>query len=348
VKIIVATAQAPFVVGGAEFLARNLINALEYTGHEVELVNIPFFDVPIESIESQILAMRLLEVERTWAGNSDLCIGLKFPAYYIKHSNKVVWALHQYRAVYDLWGSDYSNMHLQPDGLRIKKVIHHADGLYLREASRIYTISNNVTKRMKKFNQLDSTCLYHPCPDMEKFYCNRYDNYILMPSRINVTKRQMLAVEAMALTKSDIKLYIVGKADNIIVSDEIRQYVKNQKLDKTVLFYDHVSQEEKFKLYANARAVMFIPYDEDYGYISLESMSASKPIITAKDSGGTLEFVENGKTGLVVDPTPADIARAIDEFAAGEVMSKEMGEASKKHIMEMNITWDNVVKELTK
>jgi len=347
-KIILAMTQALFIKGGAEFLAINLKASLLNAGHDVEIVNIPMMDVPIESVENHIVAVRLLEIERTWTGSSDLCIALKFPAYYIRHSNKVVWALHQYRAAYDLWDTEFTDMHIQPEGKRIRSIINNADNLYLREAKRIYTISNNVTNRMKKFNLLNSTCIYHPCPDMQKFYCGEYCDYILMPSRINATKRQWLAVEAMRHTKSKIKLYIVGKADNVILSDDIKQFVKNLKLEDRVSFYDHVSQDEKFKLYANARAVLFIPYDEDYGYITLEGMSASKPIITTTDSGGPLEFVENGQSGIVIDPTPIEIARAIDELAESKSFARELGMKAKKHISDMNITWENVVKELTK
>ena len=347
-KIVVAMTQVPFVMGGAEFLAQNLVEALKIAGHEVELVNIPMADSSIELLENQIVATRLLEVERTWSGCSDLCIGLKFPAYYAQHTNKVIWALHQYRSAYELWGTDYVGMHTQPEGARIRKLIHNADNLYLREAKKIYTIAQNVSNRMKKYNDIDSACLYHPCPDMDKFFCNEYEDYILMPSRINLVKRQMLAMEAMAQTKSNIKLYIVGKADNLALYDEIREFVINRKLEDRVQFFDFVSQEKKLELYANARAVLFIPFDEDYGYITLEGMSASKPVITTTDSGGPLEFVNNNKTGIVVDPNPTDLARAIDEVASSVSLSKELGEAAKKRIIDMDITWDNVVKELTR
>jgi len=215
----------------------------------------------------------------------------------MKHSNKVIWTLHQFRAAYDLWKSDFTTMHFKSEGERIKRIIKNADDLYLNEAKRIYTISQNVTNRMSRFNEINSTPLYHPCPDMEKFYCCDYDNYVLMPSRINITKRQMLAVEALTHTKSDIMLYIVGKADNPIEFDKLYQYVVANKMEKRVKFFDFVSQEKKFELYANARAVLFIPYDEDYGYITLEGMSASKPVITTTESGGPLEFITHGRTG---------------------------------------------------
>ena len=347
-KIIITMAQSLFVSGGAEHHALNLKTALLSAGHEAEIVNIPMHDDPVTGLEDQILAMRLFNIEHTFTGDSDLCIGLKFPSYYIRHPNKVIWLLHQFRPAYDLWQSDISNMHLQPGGHRMKEIITNADNLYLKEAKSIFANSGNVAGRLKKFNQIDSTPLYHPCPDMESFYCGNYSNYILMPSRINLTKRQMLAVEAMVYTKSDIHLYIVGKADNPDVLKKIKQFVNERGLEKRIRFFDFVVHEEKLELYAHARAVMFIPYDEDYGYITLEAMSASKTVITATDSGGPLEFVEHDKTGLVVPPDPVELAKAIDEVARSKSYAEKLGAEAKKHLTDMNITWDNVVKELTR
>ena len=44
---------------------------------------------------------------------------------------------------------------------------------------------------------------------------------------------------------------------------------------------------------------MFPPFDEDYGYVTLEAFLARKPVVTTTDAGGPLEFVEDGVTGLV-------------------------------------------------
>lgn len=347
-KIAITTVQAPFVSGGAEFLAQNLKRALIQGGHEAEIVSIPFMDSPIELIENHIVASRLFDLNNSWGGKIDLCIGLKFPGYYIPHSNKVIWALHQHRAAYDLFNTDYSNLKDDPQGNRMRSIIYNADNLYLREAKRIYTIANNVTNRMRRYNGINSKPLYHPCPDMEKFYCAEYQDYILMPSRVNITKRQALAIEAMCLTKSNVKLYIVGKADNEYEKNRLLKMIKEKKLQNRVRYLDYVSQDEKMRLYANARAVLFIPMDEDYGYITLEAMAASKAVITAKDSGGPLEFVLNGKTGFVVDSKPEEIAEAMNELMNSKQGAVEMGANSKKHLNEMEISWEKVVKELTR
>lgn len=347
-KIVLTMVQAPFVKGGAEFLAQNLNNALIKHGHESEIVSIPFMDSPLNLIEDHIVAARLFDLTNSWAGKIDLCIGLKFPAYYIPHPNKVIWALHQHRGAYDLFNTEYSNLKNDPDGNDIRRIIINADNKYLHEAKRIYTIADNVSKRMEKYNNIKSTPLYHPCPDMENFYEGDSEDYILMPSRINITKRQLLAIEAMLYSKTKTKLYIMGKSDTEYERNRMLDFIKEKKLKDKIKYFDSVSQEEKFQLYAHAKAILFIPLDEDYGYITLEAMAASKAIITAKDSGGPLEFVIDGKNGLIVDSTPQEIAKAFDEFATSETMCKKMGKDSKEHLIDMEITWDKVVKELTR
>lgn len=347
-KIAITTVQIPFVSGGAEYHAQNLRNALIRNGHEAEIITMPFNDNPDYMLENYIIASRLMDVRSSWGGVHDLCIGMKFPAYFMPHPNKVIWALHQHRQVYDLFDTQYSSIKNDVRGRELKKIVTNADNKYIREAKRVYANSFNVATRMKKYNNIDSTPLYHPCPDMEKFYCGESEDYVLMPSRINDTKRQKLAVEALAKTKSDIKLYLVGRADNPVVMEDLKKYISEMKIENRVKFFDFVSQEEKFKLYANARAVLFVPVDEDYGYITLEAMASSKPVITAKDSGGPLEFVEDDKTGFICDPTPESVAEAIDKVAKSQKMSIEYGIAGKTRIDEMNINWDYVVKELTK
>ena len=54
-------------------------------------------------------------------------------------------------------------------------------------------------------------------------------------------------------------------------------------------------------LLADAVAVVYSPLDEDYGYVTLQAFLAGVPVITAADSGGVLEWVTDGVTGLVTD-----------------------------------------------
>ena len=96
-RVVVANVQTPFVRGGAEMLADSLLAALGEAGHSAELVRFPFKWYPTERIGEAMLAARLMELDEWVGGSIDRLIGLKFPAYLIRHPEKVLWLLHQYR-----------------------------------------------------------------------------------------------------------------------------------------------------------------------------------------------------------------------------------------------------------
>ena len=107
-----------------------------------------------------------------------------------------------------------------------------------------------------------------------------------------------------------------------------------------------VSEEEKRRQYASALGVVFPPVDEDYGYITLEAMLARRPVITCSDSGGPLEFVRDGVTGRVCEPTPEALAEALDDLWAARARARQMGERGRQLYDHLNISWANVVRRL--
>lgn len=97
-------------------------------------------------------------------------------------------------------------------------------------------------------------------------------------------------------------------------------------------------------LYGGALGVVYDPYDEDYGYVTLQAFLAGKPVITSGDSGGVLEWVEDGVTGIVTDGTPEWTADAIDRLAADRVAAAEMGMEGRRRALELS--WPSVVETL--
>lgn len=346
-RIVIATVQVPFVWGGAEYHAAELRKALEKAGHKAEIVSIPFKWYPLERIPEHILAARLFDLTESCGNRIDLLIGLKFPAFFFRHPCKVLWILHQHRQAYELWGTEYSDLHLSAQGHRVREAIIKADNLYLTEANKIFANSRNVSNRLKKYNGIDSMPLYHPCPEAEKFSCEAYEPYIFFPSRFDKMKRQHLVVEAMRYVKTPVKLYLAGSADEPAYLEKVQEIVRRYRIEDRVKLLSHVSEVEKHALYARCRAVVFPPYDEDYGYVTLEAFYSRKAVITCRDSGGPLEFVENGETGYNCVPEPQKLASAIDALACSEELARKMGQRAFEKISSMNISWDNVVKELT-
>lgn len=346
-RILIATTQVPFIRGGAEAHAEGLRDALSAEGHEAEIVRIPFKWYPPEKILDHMLACRMLDLTESAGQPVDLLIGLKFPAYLVEHPNKVLWILHQYRTAYELWDHPLSDLIHWPNGAEIRDAIRQADRQILPEAKAIFANSGNVARRLKDFCEIDSTPLYHPPPHAEKFYCEAANDYLFFPSRLNRLKRQSLVLEAMARTREPVRVRFAGGASEpASYREELKALARRLKVDERVEWLGEVTEEDKRRHYAHALGIIYPPLDEDYGYVTLEAMLSSKPLITCVDSGGPLEFVRNDETGLVTGPEPDALAMAMDNLWTNREQAKSWGERGRALYEQMGITWSNVVRRL--
>jgi glycosyltransferase involved in cell wall biosynthesis len=343
-NIAIVSNQAPFVRGGAELLAEWLHDKLEDYGHQAEIVRIPFQWNPPERIIDHMLAARLVRL-----ANVDRVVALKFPAYYVPHENKVLWLLHQFRQAYDLWGTPYQDIPNTPTGHRIRAAIIESDRRYLDESRGIYTNSRIVGHRLKLYSGLDSEVLFPPLFDPAPYRCEDYGDYFFFPSRITAGKRQHLAAEAMAGVTSSARLVIAGQAETSEDLDRLMSVVREHGLENRVEVIPRwITDEEKLALLAGARGVIYLPFGEDsYGYVTLEAFHARKPVITFRDSGGTLELIEDGRNGRVVGDV-GELAGAIDELAADRGLAERRGQAAYDTIAELGISWDRVIECLTR
>lgn len=347
-RIGIATVQVPFVRGGAEFLAESLLRQLRLAGHEAEIIAVPFKWYPADRIPDHMLACRLLDLAESCHVPIDRVIGLKFPAYMIPHPNMVLWLLHQHRGAYDLWDTRMSDLRHVPNGDHIRRVITEADKRIIPQARACYTISKNVSRRLQQFCGLPSTALYHPPPHDDRFHCDGYDDYILLPSRINSAKRQDLAVKALTRTKHPVKIVFMGPADDPSYGDRLREITASDPaLHDRAIWTGSVSDDAKYEYYAKCLAMIFPVFDEDYGYVTLEAMLSAKAVITCADSGGPLEFVRHEQTGLVCPPDPDSIAAALDRLWEDRALAREYGQAGRTRYADLEIGWNRVIDRLT-
>lgn len=345
-RILITTVQVPFIRGGAEVHAEGLRNALINFGHKAEILAIPFKWYPPEKILDHMLACRLIDVSEVMGTPVDLVIGLKFPAYLIPHQNKVLWILHQHRTAYELWDHPLSDLVHYPNGAQVRAAIQQADRKLIGEAKAVFTNSRNVARRLKDFCNIDSKPLYHPPPEAEEFYCSESQDYIFFPSRLCIPKRQELVLRALAETRLPVKIRFAGTADHPAYEEKLKSLARKLGVHKRVEWLGLVTDELKRSCYAEAIAIVYPPMDEDYGYVTLEGMLASKPIITCSDSGGPLEFVVDRVTGLITDPTPNALATAFDTVWERRDDAAGWGDAGRKHYERLNLSWDTVVKSL--
>jgi glycosyltransferase involved in cell wall biosynthesis len=342
-KIALCMAQVPFVKGGAEYLCDNLYNELIARNHEVEYVKIPFKWYPPQEIINNSLVWRLLDLTESNGKKIDGVITTKFPSYVVRHPGKITWLFHQHRPAYDLAFSEYDDLapH-QALGEIVRKKIVSIDNMSLKESRKIFSISKNVTNRLDKFNHISSEVLYPPPPFNGRYYCKNFDNYILYPSRLDPKKRQELVIKSMKFVNSDLRLKIVGTGPH---QEYLKSVAKEYGVEERIEFLGFVPDSELLDLYANALCIPYTPLDEDLGYVAMESILSKKPIITCTDSGGSLEFIENGVNGYVVEPTPKKIGESINKiFDDGS--ARKMGEIGYKKFKNNLLSWDIVIKKL--
>jgi glycosyltransferase involved in cell wall biosynthesis len=90
--------------------------------------------------------------------------------------------------------------------------------------------------------------------------------------------------------------------------------------------------------------VYYAPVDEDYGMVPFEAFLSEKPVLTTTDAGGPLEIVFDGRTGLVVSPDAAELARAAGWLRDNRDEAASFGRAGKAIAAE--VTWDRAIERL--
>jgi glycosyltransferase involved in cell wall biosynthesis len=339
--ILVCEAQVPFVHGGAEFLVRELVRELKGRGYEAELVSVPFKWYPKEEILPHAAAWRLLDLSESNGRPVDLVIATKFPTYFVRHPNKITWLMHQYRAAYELAGTVYSDFHHTELDVALRDRIIQLDTAMLGECRALFSIAKTITNRLHKFNGLHAEPLYHPSRLSGVLRHGPYGDYVLSVGRIESVKRVDLIVQAMRSVPVGVRLVVVGDGTQ---RRNVERLAEETGVSDRVTFLGAVGDQELVDLYANALAVVYPPYDEDFGYVTLESFMARKPVITCRDSGGPNEFVRDGDNGWVCEPAPEALAGAIAAAHANRRRAEALGAAGYEVARE--ITWDSAIARL--
>jgi glycosyltransferase involved in cell wall biosynthesis len=249
--------------------------------------------------------------------------------------------IHQFRQAYDLYDTENGLKHY-PNGDDLRELIVNIDNQTLPESKLIYGISKNISHRLKKYNNINSEPLYHPPMSAGRLKSESYSDYILSVGRLDSLKRVDLLVNALQYCDRSIKVLIAGAGNE---TENLSKLAHNLNIEDRVEFLGFVSDEDVVNLYANCFSVFFAPFDEDYGYVTLESFLSKKPVVTCVDSGGVLEFVTHEENGYVSNPDPKEIAESINKLYSDKRVCQEFG--NNGHDLVKDISWDNAIEKLT-
>lgn len=338
-RIAVCAPQVPFARGGAEIFAERLVAELSARGHETDLVSVPFKWYPGVRVLTQAFLWRLLDLEEADGRRIDLLVATKFPSYAVRHPNKVVWLLHQFRQAYELDRTELGQFGESAEDRALRRAVQRLDRVALGEARRLFATSRNVAERLERSTGLEAEVMPHP-PQALPYRCEAYGDFVLSVGRLDRAKRVDLLLEAAA---SDPKLRCVIAGDGPDRS-RLEELARRRGLDGRATFAGRVDEAQLADLYARCLAVYYAPVDEDFGMVPYEAFLSEKPVVTTTDAGGPLEIVADRRTGLVCPPEPTALAQALAWLREHTGEARAFGQAGKA--LAERVSWDAAVERL--
>lgn len=378
---IVAPSAVPFLVGGAEKLWWGLLSAInQLTEHHAELIKLPSAEQDFWSLIDSYRAFSQLNLDHfdlvistkypAWmvAHPNHIC--------YLQHKLRGLYdtyhfcqlptelprlppALQPLRAL--LENSRGERAELEPlfaelQRLRggedlalaalfqlpsplVRRIVHVLDNIGLAPSAirRYLAISRTVAERADYFPpDAQVEVLHHPS-DLPRAECSGYQD-LFTASRLAQPKRIDLLIDAFRQVETDRHFRIAGTGP---AEAELRARAGD---DPRIQFLGHISDEQIIAEYGRALFVPFVPYDEDYGLITLEAMRAAKPVLTTTDAGGVNELVEHGRTGLSVAPEPQALAAAMRQLLADPTATEAMGRTARDAVA--HIDWPRTLEVL--
>jgi glycosyltransferase involved in cell wall biosynthesis len=322
-------------------IARELTRALREAGHEAHIIVTPQNRFGRQA--SAYLATWLTDLSSSEGRPIDQVISLRYPSYAVRHRRHVCWLNHTMREYYDLWDSFSAT--LSPKGRlkeRVRKTfIHAADRYFLTHLSRLFVQSRTVQQRMAIWQSVSSTILYPPAPQRD-YRCDGYGPDFLFVSRLTRLKRADLLVRALATPPANaIRLVIAGEGEERAALEGMAAELG--VIDR-ITFAGRLSDGQLLDRLATCRAVCFPPFQEDYGFVTVEAFASRKAVVTCRDSGGPAELVRDGVNGFVCDPAPEALGRAMRRLLDDPALAERMGSAA--HDAGALLTWPETVRQL--
>ena len=342
-RVLVVTSGALFVRGGHLTIAEETAAAIRRAGHLADVIVTPQNRFGRQL--SAYLATWLTDVGETADGQRvDQVISLRFPSYAVRHPRHVCWLNHRMREYYDLWERFVRGLGRKgrlKEGVR-RRMFHTVDRwLLTHNVTRLVAQSRTIQARLQRYGGIRSELLYPPPPE-RPYRTDGYGDYVFAVSRLHPLKRLDLLVEAAALARDpSLSFKIAGEGEE---EPRLRERIRALRLEGRVELLGTVTDAQLVDHYARCRAVYFAPWNEDYGFVTLEAFRSGKAVLTASDSGGPAELVRHGENGFVSAPTAEALATQLDALGRDRGLAERLGEAARRDAEAFR--WERAVEEL--
>jgi len=218
---------------------------------------------------------------------------------------------------------------------------------FFHKANKIICVSYSTQNLLnqKMSNLRDKTSVVYCGIDLNEFSTNK--NYkellrqfnlanqkvILTVARLSSGKGQDVVIQALPKLLKEIpnvKYLIVGDGRR---RQELEKLVEKRGLKEAVIFAGAVDHNQLYDFYNVCNIFVMLSRrgkKESFGIVFLEAWAHEKPVIGG-NIGGVDEVIDNGETGLLVDPNDVDAAaEAICQLLENEDLAVAMGKAGRK------------------
>ena len=274
----------------------------------------------------------------------DQVISLRFPSYAVRHPRHVCWLNHRMREYYDLWERFTRGLGRKgrlKEGVR-RRVFHALDRwLLTRNVTRLVAQSQTIQARLQRFGGIPSELLYPPPPE-RPYRTDGYGDYIFAVSRLHAAEAARPAGGGGRAHEGPPPAASRSRAKGE-EAERLRERIEDAGPARAASScWARSPTRELVEHYARCRAVYFAPWNEDYGFVTLEAFRSGKAVVTThgqrRAGRARASTSENGLVG-------AGHARrrwpaALDALAADRGLAERLGQAARARRPRERITWE--------
>jgi glycosyltransferase involved in cell wall biosynthesis len=178
--------------------------------------------------------------------------------------------------------------------------------------------------------------IYHSILPKNLTYAPESD-YLLFLGRLHPKKGLEIVINAMTkIEDKKIKLKIVG--DKNSYSNELQKKLGGSNIENRIEFIGGVYGDEKYKLFANAKAFVAPSYSEAIGMVNLEAAACKTPVITTFNTGINPEWNANG--GIMINPEIDELINAINKVTNWSVNERNDHANTLSDFVINNYSWE--------
>lgn len=357
-KILLVTSHFPPYPGGMSRYHYDLCMALPVAS--IDILTLPYLGDKEFDLESELHIIRLRRAAwfQSFRQGAKL-ISIPFLSYLLAHANEYDFILcggasHQMLIpaylIWKIFRIPYCTIVHGLDFMHVQKIPFYASifNYMVQTSTLIYANSTRTAEEVRSTISKDLHIVtLNPSVDKNRFMnlnhrtiIDLQEKYRLQNKKVILTvgtlvkrKGHEVIIDALPLIINeipDIHYLIVGKGSEEV---NLKMKVSNLGLKDFVTFTDFIPDSELPEYYGVCDVFAMISHDipekgdiEGFGIVYLEAGAAMRPVVAGR-SGGVEDAVEDGVSGLLVDPTNVDaVAQALIRVLKDKKLAQHLGE----------------------